>query len=85
MKYSKFFNVWLLLLSMCLVTACTTEDIVDEPILPPDGEITEFYNEAVNKMIDRNYEKVKANGYAELVMPATYYQKDMIKMPAADM
>ena len=85
MKYSKFIYVWLLFVSMSLVTACTTEDIVDDPILPPDGEVTEFYNEAVNKMIDRNYEKVKANGYAELVIPVAYYPKDMIKMPAADM
>lgn len=85
MKYSKFNYVWLLFVSMSLVTACTTEDIVDDPILPPDGEVTEFYNEAVNKMIDRNYEKVKTNGYAELVIPVAYYPKDMIKMPAADM
>jgi len=85
MKYSKFFNVWLLLLSMCLVTACFDDD---NPVVHVDtetGVITEFYNETVNKMIDENYEKVKANGYAELVIPATLYPKGMIKMPAADM
>ena len=85
MKYSKFFNVWLLLLSMCLVTACFDDD---NPVVHVDtetGVITEFYNETVNKMIDENYEKFKANGYAELVIPATLYPKGMIKMPAADM
>ncbi len=85
MKYSKFFNVWLLIVSMSLVTACTTEDNAVDPVVPQEEVITEFYNETVNKMIDENYEKVKANGYAELVIPATLYPKGMIKMPAADM
>jgi len=70
---------------MCLVTACFDDD---NPVVHVDtetGVITEFYNETVNKMIDENYEKVKANGYAELVIPATLYPKGMIKMPAADM
>lgn len=84
-KYSKFFNVWLLLVSMSLVTACTTEDNAVDPVGPQEEVITEFYNETVNKMIDENYEKVKANGYAELVIPASLYPKGMIKMPAADM
>ena len=85
MKYSKFFNVWLLIVSMSLVTACATEDNAVDPVVPQEEVITEFYNETVNKMIDENYEKVKANGYAELVIPATLYPKGMIKMPAADM
>ena len=84
-KYSKFFNVWLLLLSMALVTACATEDNAVDPVVPQEEEITEFYNATVNKMIDENYEKVLANGYAELVIPASLYPKGMIKMPAADM
>ena len=84
-KYSKFFNVWLLLVSMSLVTACTTEDNAVDPVGPQEEVITEFYNETVNKMIDENYEKVKANGYAELVIPASLYPKGMIKIPAADM
>ena len=82
-KYSKFFNVWLLLVSMSLVTACDTEDnAVDSDV--PQG-ITEFYNETINRMIDENYELVKANGYAELVIPATLYPEGMIKLPATDM
>lgn len=85
MKYSKYFNVWLLFVSMSLVTACVTEDNAVDPGVPQDGEITEFYNATVNKMIDENYELVKANGYAELVIPASLYPKGMIKMPAADM
>ena len=85
MKYSKYFNVWLLFVSMSLFTACVTEDNAVDPGVPQDGEITEFYNATVNKMIDENYELVKANGYAELVIPASLYPKGMIKMPAADM
>ena len=85
MKYSKYFNVWLLVVSMSLFTACVTEDNAVDPGVPQDGEITEFFNAIVNKMIDENYEKVKANGYAELVIPASLYPKGMIKMPAADM
>ena len=84
-KYSKFFNVWLLIVSMNLVTACATEDNAVDPVVPQEEVITEFYNETVNKMIEENYELVKANGYAELVIPASLYPKGMIKMPAADM
>lgn len=84
-KYSKFFNVWLLIVSMSLVTACATEDNAVDPVVPQEEVITEFYNETVNKMIEENYELVKANGYAELVIPASLYPKGMIKMPAADM
>ena len=32
-----------------------------------------FYSPEVNKMIDDNYELVKRDGYAELVIPATMY------------
>ena len=84
-KYSKLFNVWLLLVSMSLISACATEDNAVDPVVPQEEEITEFYNATVNKMIDENYELVKANGYAELVIPASLYPKGMIKMPAADM
>ena len=84
-KYSKLFNVWLLLVSMSLISACATEDNSVDPVGPQEEVVTEFYNETVNKMIDENYEKVKANGYAELVIPASLYPKGMIKIPAADM
>lgn len=70
---------------MSLITACTTEDNAVDPVGPQEEVITEFYNETVNKMIDENYEKLKANGYAELVIPASLYPKGMIKIPAADM
>ena len=84
-KIIGYLNVWMLLVSMSFVVSCTTEDNAVEPVNPQPEVITEFYNETVNKMIDENYEKVKANGYAELVIPASLYPKDMIKMPAADM
>ena len=90
-NYSKLFNVWLLLVSMSLVIACATEDNAVDfvgPVVsdePQEGVINEFFNETLNKMIDENYEKVRANGYAELVIPASLYPKGMIKMPAAVM
>ena len=70
-KYSKFFNVWLLLVGMSLVSACTTEDNAVEP--QQEEEVKGFFSDAVNKLIDENYEKVKANGYAELVIPAAMF------------
>ena len=85
----KFFytiNVWMLIVSMSFLASCALED---NPVITPDNPkpevITEFYNETVNKMIDENIEKVRANGYAELVIPASLYPKDMIKMPEVDM
>ena len=53
-KYSKLFNVWLLLVSMSLISACATEDNPVDPVGPQEEVITEFYNETVNKMIDEN-------------------------------
>ena len=88
-RFFSTFYVWMLFVSMGLLTSCVgNEDNVVVPDIPesqPQEEVTEFYNETVNKMIDENYELVKANGYAELVIPASLYPKNMIKMPAADM
>ena len=88
-RFFSTFYVWMLFVSMGLLTSCVgNEDNVVVPDIPepqPQEEVKEFYNETVNKMIDENYELVKANGYAELVIPASLYPKNMIKMPAADM
>ena len=73
---------------MSLVTACTTEDNAVDPVGPQEEVITEFYNETVNKMIDENYEKVKANGYAKLVIPKSLYKEGLFTFPvnaASDM
>ena len=40
-----------------------------------------FYSPEVNKMIDDNYELVKRDGYAELVIPATMYDQSIIQYP----
>ena len=78
-KYSKFFNVWLLLVGMSLVSACTTEDNAVEP--QQEEEVKGFFSDAVNKLIDENYEQVKANGYAELVIPAAMFDHTAFKIP----
>lgn len=73
---------------MSLVTACTTEDNAVDPVGPQEEVVTEFYNETVNKMIDENYEKVKANGYAKLVIPKSLYKEGLFTFPvnaASDM
>ena len=40
-----------------------------------------FYSSRVNQMIDENYELVKRNGYAELVIPASMYDQSIIQFP----
>lgn len=85
-------GTWLMMLSLFLSTSvtfvsCLSEDnAIDPKPEEPEQEqvITEFFNETVNKMIDENYEQVKTNGYAELVIPASLYPKDLIKFPATD-
>ncbi len=85
-KYYFRLNAWMLLVSMLFVASCSNDDNVTKPDNPnPQGEVTEFYNETVNKMIEENIALVRQNGYAELVIPASLYPKDMVKLPAADM
>ena len=85
-KYYFRLNAWMLLVSMLFVASCSNDDNVTKPDNPnPQGGVTEFYNETVNKMIEENIALVRQNGYAELVIPASLYPKDMVKLPAADM
>ena len=85
-KYYFRLNAWMLLVSMLFVASCSNDDNVTKPDNPnPQGEVTEFYSETVNKMIEENIALVRQNGYAELVIPASLYPKDMVKLPAADM
>ncbi|MBO7580870.1 MAG: CCA tRNA nucleotidyltransferase [Bacteroidaceae bacterium] len=81
-KYFYTINVWMLFVSMILVASCSDDDNVANN---SRGGITEFYNPTVNKMIDENIALVRQNGYAKLVIPASLYPKDMVKLPATDM
>jgi len=67
-----------------IVSCTTTDNPIDGSSEPATPEVTEFYNETVNKLIDENYKEVMANGYAELRIPASLYPKDLIKIPATD-
>ena len=80
------FYVWMLFVSIGLLTSCVgNEDNVVVPDIPepqPQEEVTEFFNETVNKMIDENYELVKANGYAKLVIPKSLYREGLFTFSA---
>ena len=77
---------WLLLLGLLLTgstafVSCTTED---NPVKPDESqkEITEVFNDEVNKLIDANYPEVVANGYAKLVIPKSLYPKGLFTFSA---
>ena len=75
---------WLLLLGLLLTgfttfVSCTVED---NAIEPQQEEVAKgFFSDAVNKLIDENYEKVKVNGYAELVIPAAMFDHTAFRIP----
>ena len=85
-RFFSTFYVWMLFVSMGLLTSCVgNEDNVVVPDIPepqPQEEVTEFFNETVNKMIDENYELVKANGYAKLVIPKSLYREGLFTFSA---
>jgi len=79
-------NGWSLLLLLGLLltgsttfVSCTVED---NAIEPQQEEVAKgFFTDEINKLIDENYEKVKANGYAELVIPAAMFDHTFFKIP----
>ena len=75
-----YLNIWMLLVSMSTLTACSFEDNAVEPVKPVEPE-SGFFTTAINKMIDENYELVKANGHAELVIPSTMFDHTAFKIP----
>ncbi len=66
-------GIWLMTFSLFLSTSttfvsCTFEDNAIDP-KPEEPTSQGFFKDEINKLIDENYEKVKANGYAKLVIP----------------
>ena len=58
--------------------ACSTEDN-PSPSSPTDVS-QGFFSDAINKLIDENYPKVMADGYAKLVIPAGLYDQSIFKI-----
>ncbi|MCR4809741.1 MAG: hypothetical protein K5896_07765 [Prevotella sp.] len=70
-------------LIFCGVFTTTTScsDVDDKPIVTPDDPFRGFYSEAVNQLIDENYQVVQSQGYGELIIPATLYDRSLIYLP----
>lgn len=77
---------WLLLLGLLLTGTTTFVScaVEDNPVKPDESqkEITEVFNDEVNKLIDANYPEVVANGYAKLVIPKSLYPKGLFTFSA---
>ena len=74
---SKFLSVWMLAailvcsLPLTLVS-CSDDDEDDGPEIPG-----EFFSKRINKLIDENYALVERDGYAELIIPASLYDRSI--------
>ena len=85
-------GIWLMTFSLFLSTSttfvsCTFEDNAIDP-KPEEPTSQGFFTDEINKLIDENYEKVKANGYAKLVIPKSLYKEGLFTFPvnaASDM
>lgn len=77
---------WLLLLGLLLTGTTTFVScaVEDNPVKSDESqkEITEVFNDEVNKLIDANYPEVVANGYAKLVIPKSLYPKGLFTFSA---
>ena len=62
----------ILLCSINFFTSCEKDDDFSSK---PDVVTNKFFSQSVNKLIDENYKSVQENGYAELIIPANYYDK----------
>jgi len=64
----------MLLLSMLFTTwSCDSSSDDSEELRPESG----IFSKAINKLIDENYTKVMADGYAELIIPASMYDQSI--------
>lgn len=68
----------ILFCSINFLTSCEKDDDFSSK---QDVVTNNFFSKSVNKLIDENYKLVQENGYAELIIPATYYDKSIINLP----
>ena len=59
-----------------LPTSCIFDGNDDNPVQTPTGQ-QGFFSDAINKLIDANYALVEKDGYAELIIPASLYDRSI--------
>ena len=79
----KFLNpilVLMLLASISIVpVSCSSDGNEDNPEVP-STEQQGFFSDAINKLIDENYPLVERDGYAELIIPASLYDRSIFNI-----
>ncbi len=73
-------NAMLLTGMLFISVACSSIDDNPTPVTPPEEVEQGFFSDEINKLIDENYPKVIADGYAKLVIPAGLYDQNMYKI-----
>jgi len=83
-KKFQFWNVVGLLMLILLPVSCTVYDNPVSLIEPEEKKVETdgFFTPEINKLIDENQKLVEANGYAELVIPASMFDHKAFKIPA---
>ena len=69
----------MLLLLLLVMAGCTT---VDNAITPPEPAKQGFFSDEINRLIDENYPRVMADGYAELRIPGSMYDQGIYPIAA---
>lgn len=77
MKKLQFWMLFAILFSNLAVTSCNDSDD-DSPAIPKHEY--PFFTNDINALIDANYEELKTKSYAELVIPATLYDKSKFSL-----
>ena len=83
MMVKKFLNPILALMLLASISivpvSCTLGENEDVPSVPSSGQ-QGFSSHAINKLIDENYTMVEKDGYAELIIPATLYDRSIFNI-----
>ena len=83
MMVKKFLNPILALMLLASISivpvSCTLGENEDVPSVPSSGQ-QGFFSDAINKLIDENYTMVEKDGYAELIIPATLYDRSIFNI-----
>ena len=78
----KFLNpilAHMLLASISIVpVSCAPDGNEDNPVPVAGATVQQgFFSDAINKLIDENYALVEIDGYAELIIPASLYDRSI--------
>lgn len=76
----KFLNSILALMLLASISivpvSCTLDGSEDNPVVP-STEQQGFFSDAINKLIDENFALVEKDGYAELIIPVSLYDRNI--------